>query len=246
MWERAQLKSYAKQELKISYWLSFAVCIVAGLLGAGSGGGGGGSAGSASSSSYGGENGNFFGTDLSSVEIMGIVFISIIVLLVVLGFTFFISNPVIVGKSSFFIRAPYGDRKFSNLFSSFSNGRYMPIVKTMFMMNLYIFLWSLLFIIPGIIKSYEYRMVPYIISDDPSLTPAQAIDLSRRMTQGEKWRMFVLDLSFIGWYLLGTLALLIGVLFVTPYYEATIAQLYFALRPKVMMPPQSPYIEPVI
>ena len=108
----------------------------------------------------------------------------------------------------------------------------MNVVKTMFMKNLFVFLWSLLLIIPGIVKAYQYRFVPYIISEDPSLTPNQAMTLSRYMTDGEKGAMFVLDLSLIGWYLLGALACGIGVLFVNPYAEAAWAQLYLTLRVK--------------
>jgi uncharacterized membrane protein len=144
----------------------------------------------------------------------------------------FITNPITAGQCSFFTRAPSGDRQFANLFSAFKSGRYMQTVKACFMKDLVIFLWTLLFWIPGIVKFYQYRLVPYIISDDPSLKYDQALFLSRRMTDGEKWRMFVLDLSFIGWFLLGTLAFGIGILFVVPYFEATWAQLYLRLRTK--------------
>ena len=75
-------------------------------------------------------------------------------------------------------------------------------------------------------------MVPYILSETPDLDYKAALSLSKSMTDGEKWKMFVLDLSFIGWYILGALALFIGVLFVNPYVEATWAQFYLAMRTK--------------
>lgn len=227
MWQRAELKSLAKQELKISYWLSFAVCLVAGLFTGGASG--------ASSASSASKSTSF--SDIQHIDpavtagILGIVLFSMLIAIMVGAF---VCNPVIAGQKSFFIRAPYGDRRFGNLFSAFKSGRYMPTVKTMFVTNLVIMLWSFLFIIPGIVKSYQYRMVAYLISEDPSLSPRQAMDLSRHMTDGEKWKMFVLDLSFIGWSMLGAIAFGIGILFVTPYVEATWAQLYFALKPKVI------------
>jgi uncharacterized membrane protein len=192
MWERATLKSSAKQVLGGTYWISFAVCLIFAALA-----GGGAAA------------------------------------------AIFISFPLLVGLKYFFIRTPYDDTEFGNLFSSFQSGRYLSTVKTMFFMNLYVFLWSLLFVIPGVIKSYQYRMVPYIIAENPSLSTEQALDLSRRMTDGEKWDMFVLDFSFIGWYMLASLTFGIGFMFLLPYTEATQAQLYLALKSKVMAPPQN-------
>jgi len=142
----------------------------------------------------------------------------------------FIYYPIQVGQCTFFIRAPSGDRRFSYLFSSFKGDRYLPTVKTMFVVNLYIFLWSLLLIVPGIIKSYQYRMAPYIISETPTISPGDAMALSRKMSDGKKKDMLVLDLSFFGWYLLGTLACGIGTFFIHPYYEATWAQFYLVLK----------------
>ena len=81
---------------------------------------------------------------------------------------------------------------------------------------------------------YAYRMVPYILADNPNIGHRRAIDLSNQMTMGEKFEIFVLDLSFLGWYLLGVLAFGIGVLFVQPYYDATNAELYFELRQQAL------------
>lgn len=104
----------------------------------------------------------------------------------------------------------------------------------MLVSKVYIFLWSLLLIIPGIIKAYAYRMVPYILADNPNIGVNEAITLSNEMTRGHKFDMFVLDLSFIGWYILGSIALGIGVLFVMPYENATNAELYLVLRKEAL------------
>lgn len=90
-------------------------------------------------------------------------------------------------------------------------------------------LWTLLLIIPGIVKSYEYRLVPYILSEEPYLPSDEVISKSRDMTDGHKWDMFVLDLSFLGWHLLGYLFFGIGSIFVHPYEQATYAKLYDTL-----------------
>ena len=234
------IKGYAKQELKQSYWLSFAVCLVAGILGAGGvgtsfnfGGFGG-----ASDFSFGNSDFSGLGFDYGMLAILvGIIAGALFFLILfALAFSIFVANPIEAGKCSFFFRASQGERQFTNLFSSFKSGGYISIVKAMFFRNLFIFLWSLLFIIPGIIKAYQYRMVAYIISEDPSLSPNRAMERSRTMTDGEKWAMFVLDLSFLGWYLLGLLACGVGVLFVRPYVEATWAQLYVLLKAKTAPP----------
>ena len=91
----------------------------------------------------------------------------------------------------------------------------------MLWMYLFIFLWSLLLVIPGIVKSYAYFAAPYILSEFPGVKPTDAIKLSMRMTDGYKAELFVLDLSFLGWHLLSGLTLgLLGILYVNPYYHA--------------------------
>ena len=100
-------------------------------------------------------------------------------------------------------------------------------------MNLFIFLWSLLCVIPGIYKEYQYYYIPYLLAENPYMSFDRAKELSIAMTDGEKMDIFVLDLSFIGWYLLGAI-ILIGGIFVNPYAQATYAELYAAARSKAM------------
>ena len=142
----------------------------------------------------------------------------------------FIGNPFSVGSCRYRTLATYRNYDFQNVFFSFAEGRYIKSVTVILVRDIYIALWSLLFIIPGIIKSYSYFMVPYIIAENPSVSRERAFEISQRATNGEKLNMFLLDLSFLGWYLLGAMCLGIGTLFVVPYHYAAKTELYGALR----------------
>jgi len=224
MWSRAILKANAKQVLSDSYWPSFVVCLLGAIL---CGGGVGVNSGRISYN-YNANDHFYYGHGTGYM--LALLFFAFFAFLFIIAFSIFVSGPTTVGISHYFIRTPYGQKDIVQMFTPFKRGRYLSTVKTMFFKNLYIFLWGLLFVIPGIIKSYEYRMVPYIISENPELSPTEAIAISRQMTHGHKLDMFVLDLSFIGWLLLGSLLCGVGTLFVIPYVEATWAQLYFVLR----------------
>ncbi len=231
MWSRVELKTNAKNVLRQRYWIPFLVSLIAGLLsGDSSGGGIGFSYSSGTSSSIINSSQSFSWEEfLIFISIFSVVFGFIMIF--VIAFTAFLSNPVIVGKKRFYMENGERECSIGKLFFAFDKN-YMNIVKVMFMQNLFIFLWSLLFIIPGIIKSYEYRMVPYILSENPDMPWRRALELSREMTRNEKFEIFVLDLSFLGWIFLGLLACFIGLLFVQPYIDATDAQLYSKMREK--------------
>jgi hypothetical protein len=229
MWTIQGLKQTAWEELHSSYWLSFAVCLVAGILTGGlnigfSGGGGAGQPAAAPSDEP------FDMTEfMAEFWYIIVAFLVVLAIAAVIGIVYstFVSNPITVGKSRYFISCDEnGDRSFGFLFSAFRKGQYLSVVKTMFIMNVLIMMWSLLFIIPGIIKSYSWRMVPYILADNPDMEWREALDLSKQMTDGDKLNMLLLDLSFIGWWFLGILACGIGILFVQPYIEATWAEFY--------------------
>ncbi len=111
-----------------------------------------------------------------------------------------------------------------NLFAGYKDwGR---IVSAMLLSNIFIFLWTLLLIVPGIIKCIEYSQVVYILKDNPQLGPDAAIERSIAMMYGHKWQYFKLVLSFIGWVLLVILTFGIAALFYTPYFCATAANYY--------------------
>lgn len=239
MWTCSQLKTNAKSTLKNYYWWAFLVCLVAGLLGGGGGGGGSSSGGGASAPAGTGE---IFSEDASTAELIGylVVMVALVILVFLIalavGFAIsaFLGNVVMCGKCRFFMRARLGKVDFSNLFWSFSGGRYMKTVVPLFKVTLYTFLWSLLFVIPGIIKSYEYIMVPYIIAENPNIPTERAFEISKQTMNGEKFNRWVLELSFIGWYLLSVFTFGIGILFLNPYLEATRAEFYEYAREKAL------------
>ena len=108
--------------------------------------------------------------------------------------------------------------------------RYFPQWKTMlvagFLQGLYIVLWTLLFIVPGIIAAYRYAMTSYILAENPEMSAGEAIDRSKEMMKGNKWRLFCLHFSFIGWGILCAFTLGIGNLWLTPYMQAATAAFY--------------------
>ena len=96
-----------------------------------------------------------------------------------------------------------------------------------FLKGVYILLWSLLFIIPGIIAAYSYAMTSYILAENPELTASEAIERSKQIMSGNRWRLFCVQISFIGWEILSALLTLgIGGLWITPYKQAATAAFY--------------------
>ena len=168
----------------------------------------------------------FTDTMTSQLLILGILLGILRILL-----NFFIVNPIMVGQSSFFYKNRYEKTSIGELAFAFNREDLFPVVKTMFLRDLYIVLWSFLLIIPGIVKSYAYRMVPFILSEYPQMPAKEAIRLSSEMTRGHKWKMFVLDFSFFGWYFLGAVSFgIVNVLYTMPYVYATEAELYDVLK----------------
>lgn len=157
-----------------------------------------------------------------------IVFVALMAVFILLDV--FIFNPLEVGCKKYYLRNLNEPAQVGNIGYAFDNN-YKNIIKTMFFRDLFTVLWTLLFIIPGIVKSYEYQMIPYLLADNPQMTKEQAFEESKRMMQGQKWKAFVLDLSFIGWNILSALTLgILGIFYVQPYMDATHAALYEALR----------------
>lgn len=160
-----------------------------------------------------------FGVIFSAM--MGIAAVFLILLKV------FIGNPLVVGGNRFFILNQTGQPSAGTLGYVFGSGNAGNVILTMFLKDLYISLWSLLFVIPGIVKSYEYMMVPYILAENPGMERSEAFLISKRMMDGQKWNAFVLDLSFIGWEILSVMTFgILGIFYVNPYECATMAELY--------------------
>ncbi len=243
MWTRAELKEKAKVALKRNYWSCVLVAFILGLLITGN---------SASVSNINGLNNSsetegFLGNDFHyniflddfSREILGLGFVilSIVAIILVIVFVIalvlqiFVFSPIEVGGCRFFVENSFDNASSSLLFYGFTNGHYKNIIYTMFLRNLYTFLWSLLFVIPGIVKSYEYRMVPYLLADCPDMPKEDAFAISKELMMGNKWAAFVLDWSFIGWHILNTFTCgILGIFWINPYVQATNAELFLTLK----------------
>ncbi len=163
---------------------------------------------------------------------------AVVIVSFALGFfnSFFIGillmGPIMMGFYSFILAICRSDRQpdMAKLMHGFREGRFMRAMVLGFLQAFYLFFWSLLLVIPGIVKSYSYRLAFYLALDYPELSPAECITLSRRLMNGYKKQAFLLDLSFIGWFILGALCCGIGVLFVHPYHYTAQANFYLMLR----------------
>ncbi len=226
MWTRKELKTNAKAVLKANYWKMVLVGFILTLLT----GGGSYSVGARINdldlsnrlSAYGQE----ILTTLVTI-VIGVVAVSLVVDLVL---TIFVWNPLEVGCERFCLLCKNEDPSLKELFYAFKNG-YGHVGFVMFCRTIFQFLWTLLLIIPGIVKYYEYLMIPYLLAEDPTMDRKEAFAISKEMMQGNKWKTFVLDLSFLGWIVLGGLTLgVLDLFYVHPYLYLTHAELYHTLK----------------
>ena len=162
--------------------------------------------------------------------VVGGILLFIVLFIVIAAIHAFLFNPLEAGTARFFVRNLNDKAEIRELAYCYDHG-YLNVVKTVFLRDLYIVLWGLLFIIPGIIKSYEYRMVNYILAENPEMNTKEVFAMSRDMMRGNKWKAFVLDLSFLGWHLLSLITIgLAGIFYVFPYRNMTNAALYEYLK----------------
>lgn len=209
------------------------------------------SSGMASSSAYESMNGDDFEDVLENGSIynvpaqpapqsvppvMGLMFAGMMTVIILIAAAIAIAvnillvNPLVVGARRFFTRNLYEKAQIRELAFGFDHS-YKNVIHVMFFRDLFTFLWSLLFIIPGIIKSYEYRMIPYLLAEYPDMPKDDAFAISKYMMTGNKWKTFVLDLSFILWILGSVFTLgLLGLFYADPYMAQTGAALYDALK----------------
>ena len=172
--------------------------------------------------------------NMPPVAIIAAIIAAIVVIMVItaiaLAFAAFLANPLELGARRFFLTNLNRSAEVREIGFAFDHS-YMNIVKTLFLRDIFVLLWSLLFIIPGIIKSYEYRMMPYILAEHPEMGARDVFEKSKEMMRGQKWKAFVLDLSFIGWEILSIFTVgLLHVFYVAPYRNMTEAALYEALE----------------
>lgn len=305
MWSRRELKTQAKDHLRGKYWYAFAAALIVSILGNsggssffsfrfngrsirgrdGDGWNGGWETHGEMFRRYWDQPGEMFRYFQDQIDpfFNSRIFILILLfagfaMLLGLAYQIFVAPVIQVGGNRWFSRSREAQSipTVGQVFSLFRSGQYLKTVGSMLWMNLFLFLWGLLALlptlillpavliltregalsfrsesdwllsltplillwifgsialsIPAMIKSYSYRMTPWILADNPQIGHRRALKLSIAMTHGHKMSIFVLDLSFIGWFLLGALACGIGVFFVTPYVMATYAELFAELR----------------
>ena len=235
MTTRKELKRKALDGLGGYYWTGFLVCVIAMLLG-GAGGAKNplsGLTGSMGSSGVEEIAGSSEPTSSMALVILGVL-VTVLGTMWLVGILWssFVGNVIQVGCCRYFVESQEIGRSagLGQVFSGFGGGNYLNVVKVMFMRGLFQMLWTFLLIIPGIIKSYDYYLVPYLLAEYPTIDRKEAFRLSKVMMDGNKLDTWVLELSFIGWYFLGALCCCLGGVFVHPYREATLAELYLKLR----------------
>lgn len=219
MWTRDELKMRGKLGFQRNYWSAVAVALVmAVVLGI--------------SDLYGtGKvrrfvDGNVLVSEYSMLWVILGAFLAALGIGVVI-LEIFVGNVLLVGGSRFFVLNQAGTPTAGTLGYGFKCGNYGNIVLIMFLRDLFTGLWTLLLIVPGIIKHYEYLMIPYILGENPGMRREEAFLISKKMMTGQKWEVFMLDLSFIGWIILEFLtAGILGIFYVEPYRRATFAELY--------------------
>ncbi|MBE6028870.1 MAG: DUF975 family protein [Clostridiales bacterium] len=241
MWDRKELKLRGKERFKANYWRSVLSAFLISILAGGSG-----IASSFSTSSDEEPVDDTTTQELQNITntvesmpaedqaVAGMIFAGILVaifVIFIIGFILkiFVFNPLQVGCYGFFREnAKNQNPDLGILKTGFT--KYGHTFITLFLRDLFQILWTLLFIVPGVIKAYSYRMVPFILRDHPELSATQVITASRKLMNGHKWNTFVFDLSYIGWYLLGCITCgLVNVFWTEPYRQNANAALYLTL-----------------
>lgn len=218
----ADFREIARNALRGKWPVAILTGFVASLMGAGiaSDGGGGSSNSNDSSSTL---IQNIQATELW-LQLRTFLIIAAIVLVIWVIVTIIISGSGKLGYAVFNLKlVDNKDASFSDLFSQFD--RLGAGFCMNFLMGLFVALWSLLFVIPGVIKAFSYAMTPYILAEHPEMTATEAITESRHIMDGNKWRLFCLGFSFIGWTLLCAAPVLIALIFIA---QATIVNGSFA------------------
>ncbi len=141
-----------------------------------------------------------------------------------------LGGPLWYGVHSFYLGQIRGERPGVGVLFDGVQYRFGTSIAVYLLQGIFCFLWSLLCIVPGIVKYYSYAMAPFILADHPEMDAIEIIDESRAMMEGHKWELFCLDLSFIGWWILCILTWGIGSLWLSPYMGCARAQFYEAVR----------------
>ena len=235
VWYCRDLKYRAKQAFRKNYWAAVVVSLILAIA-VGIGGGGGGSSSVANTVTHTEVyDGTLRFSMNSAAPFVWLLSAFALGALLILGSIFillkiFVGNVLEVGARGFYIENLYSAPSVGKILAPFRSGQYWNIVKIMFFRDLFIFLWTLLFVIPGIVKSYEYKMIPYLLAENPGMSKQEAFDRTREMMYGQKGNAFVLDLSFLPWLFLNAFTFnILGILYLQPYMDATQAELYDVL-----------------
>lgn len=163
--------------------------------------------------------------ELNALIVGGAIYV-IILALATAALLFVLGSVISLGYSKFNLELVdrRSEAQIGTMFGYFPHWKNAAI--TNLLQSVYVFLWLLLFIIPGIMASYSYAMIPYILAENPEMAPKEALARSKEMMYGNRWRLFCLHISFIGWAILSTLTLGIGYLWLTPYQQTAVAAFY--------------------
>ena len=222
MWSISDLKKKGKAAFKNNYWRCVLVSLILAILTAGS---------SATGSGNSARNADQMNIDNEQIAAALAIVAGFIVIFTIIWclLRIFVLNPLEVGCHSFLKKNIEGHPDLSCLKDGFAD--YKKSALTLLLRDIYLALWFCLFLIPGIVKAYSYMMVPYILLDNPELSTKEVITKSREMMNGNKMKAFLLDLSFIGWWLLSAITCgLLAVFYVQPYYNCTCAELYRTIK----------------
>ena len=235
MWTRELLKSNAKQALQGRYWRSFWVCLVLSFVGLGGASASSGSAARQTVDTAGGDTASIYEmfSNIPDNMLAALAVGAFIGAIISICWVLFVLYPLKVGRCRYFMESRQSLTPASTVVSTFRQPYGNPILVQL-LTNLKVFLGFLLLIVPGIYWDYCYTLVPYLLAENPYMSATRAMELSKQMMDGEKWNTFVLQLSFIGWYLLCSVTFGIGFIFLEPYVQATFAELYAALRAKAL------------
>ena len=155
--------------------------------------------------------------------------VAIILAVLAILLKIFIINPLNISIARMYLESRSYKVKFGRLKYAFNKEYYLNIVKSVIVLDVYKFLWSFT-LIGGIVKSYSYRMVNFIIAENPKIKPLNALTLSRKMMNHYKMNAFLIDLSFLGWNILRISTIGVAGILVDPYYNFTYVEFYYLLR----------------
>lgn len=276
--DRAGLKNWAKNAFHRSYWKSVLVAFILSIV-AGAGASSSSSGGSSSSS---GSTGSMSSEEAAVAAIVVLIVLAVVFVISIVAALLkaFVFNPLQVGCQAYFCDGLYNPNPSLNDLGKGFKPNYKNVIKTMFFRDLYLFLWSLISVIPvaitaviavvlamssvneawigvvivlmvlvmipcmipSIIKTYEYMLIPYIMAENPNMPTKDAFALTKHMMMGDKFNAWVLQLSFIGWNLLSLCTCgILSIFYVAPYQAYTMAAFYKAMQQKVR-----PQIQPVV